>query len=309
MPQFELNRLLSYDDEAILAELRRVAALVDSPFLTKTVFDRHSKVHSSTVRKRFGTWQEALAKAGLEIRSAQTREALKAINRRLTDDEILAAIRLVSEKYGGNPVTQELFNQHAEMNAATVRDRFGSWGAGLNRAGVAISNHGKRYSDEDYFENLLSVWTHHGRQPKYGEMDEPPSAISSNAYEKKWGTWTRALLAFVERVNSDNRQNEAEPIPVAPETVARQVQRRRPGRRRAKEEDQRQIKLGLRYAVLKRDRFRCVLCGASPATNLGCVLHVDHVVPWSKGGETIAENLRSLCEDCNLGKSDKLEGP
>jgi 5-methylcytosine-specific restriction endonuclease McrA len=75
-----------------------------------------------------------------------------------------------------------------------------------------------------------------------------------------------------------------------------------------KDEDQRQVKLGLRYEVLKRDRFRCVLCGASPATHLGCVLHVDHVIPWSKGGKTIADNLRSLCETCNLGKSAKLEG-
>jgi 5-methylcytosine-specific restriction endonuclease McrA len=83
--------------------------------------------------------------------------------------------------------------------------------------------------------------------------------------------------------------------------------RRRLGRRRVKEEDLHEIKLGLRYEVLRRDRFRCVLCGASPATQLGCVLHVDHVIPWSKGGKTVAGNLRSLCETCNLGKSDKLE--
>ena len=31
-------------------------------------------------------------------------------------------------------------------------------------------------------------------------------------------------------------------------------------------------------------------------------LHVDHVIPWSSGGETIPENLRAACSDCNLGK-------
>ena len=33
-------------------------------------------------------------------------------------------------------------------------------------------------------------------------------------------------------------------------------------------------------------------------------LKVDHVRPWSKGGETIAGNLQSLCFDCNRGKCD-----
>ncbi len=61
----------------------------------------------------------------------------------------------------------------------------------------------------------------------------------------------------------------------------------------------------LRYEILKRDNFKCVLCGASK--NDGIKLHVDHIVPISKGGKTIKSNLRTLCEDCNIGKGDKLE--
>ncbi|WP_343324290.1 HNH endonuclease signature motif containing protein [Streptococcus sp. Marseille-P8640] len=36
------------------------------------------------------------------------------------------------------------------------------------------------------------------------------------------------------------------------------------------------------------------------------VLHVDHIIPWSKGGETVLGNLQTLCSKCNLGKSDLL---
>src|SRR6266404_3880970 len=100
MPTFELDRLLSYDDEALLAELRRVAVLVASTFLTKRTFDQHSKVHSSTVRERFGSWEQALLKAGLEGRSAQTPDALKIINRRFSDAQLLAELRLVAGKIG-----------------------------------------------------------------------------------------------------------------------------------------------------------------------------------------------------------------
>lgn len=61
----------------------------------------------------------------------------------------------------------------------------------------------------------------------------------------------------------------------------------------------------LRYDIMKRDGFRCCLCGRS--ANDGVRLHIDHIVPVSKGGKTVRENLRTLCQDCNLGKRDKYD--
>ncbi len=61
----------------------------------------------------------------------------------------------------------------------------------------------------------------------------------------------------------------------------------------------------MRYDVLKRDGFRCVLCGMSSKD--GAVLHVDHIIPVSKGGKSVMSNLRTLCEKCNIGKSNKIE--
>jgi len=55
---------------------------------------------------------------------------------------------------------------------------------------------------------------------------------------------------------------------------------------------------------MKRDNFSCRLCGRSPALTPGIALHLDHVVPWEKGGETEAGNLQTLCEPCNIGKSN-----
>lgn len=57
----------------------------------------------------------------------------------------------------------------------------------------------------------------------------------------------------------------------------------------------------LRWAILVRDGHRCRGCGATAQESR---LHVDHIVPWSKGGLTVAENLQTLCDDCNIGKSD-----
>lgn len=71
-----------------------------------------------------------------------------------------------------------------------------------------------------------------------------------------------------------------------------------------KKKKSRSISAKLRYSVLKRDNFRCCACGASPAKDPSVELHVDHIVPWSKGGETALDNLQTLCSKCNIGKSN-----
>ena len=61
----------------------------------------------------------------------------------------------------------------------------------------------------------------------------------------------------------------------------------------------------LRYDVFKRDGFRCTICGRTKDD--GIKLHVDHIKPVSKGGKTVISNLRTLCDLCNQGKSDKYD--
>lgn len=58
----------------------------------------------------------------------------------------------------------------------------------------------------------------------------------------------------------------------------------------------------LRYEIMKRDNFKCVICGRSQKD--GALLHIDHILPVSKGGKTEKNNLRTLCDLCNLGKGN-----
>jgi len=62
----------------------------------------------------------------------------------------------------------------------------------------------------------------------------------------------------------------------------------------------------LRVAILRRDGSRCRMCGASASA--GATLHIDHIVPVSLGGQTVPENLQTLCDSCNYGKSNKFIG-
>lgn len=76
--------------------------------------------------------------------------------------------------------------------------------------------------------------------------------------------------------------------------------------RETKEYQRKILTPSLRYDILKRDNFKCVICGRTPKRD-GITLHVDHIIPVSKGGKTEPENLRTLCSICNLGKSDKYD--
>ena len=58
----------------------------------------------------------------------------------------------------------------------------------------------------------------------------------------------------------------------------------------------------LRHEVFKRDGYRCKECGA---TNKEIILHADHIIPVSQGGKDELDNLQTLCQDCNLAKSNK----
>jgi 5-methylcytosine-specific restriction endonuclease McrA len=55
-----------------------------------------------------------------------------------------------------------------------------------------------------------------------------------------------------------------------------------------------------RRALFARDGWRCVYCGTS-----GGRLTLDHVVPRSRGGESVWENVVTACAPCNLRKGDR----
>jgi hypothetical protein len=56
-----------------------------------------------------------------------------------------------------------------------------------------------------------------------------------------------------------------------------------------------------RMRVLKRDGYRCQLCGERPSDNPHVTLHVHHIRPFGRGGLTIDENLITLCHTCHEG--------
>ena len=211
--------------------------------------------------------------------------SLRPWNRGISDADLLADLCRVAELLGSTTVRYEEYPAHGRCASRTFETRFGSWNKALVAAGLEISRR-QDISEEELFENMERVWTALGRQPRRVEMKRPLSAFSGGTYEARFGGWRAALEKFVAYANGG-------PAPAIPVNSPA-----------ASAPSPRFPDLKTRWRVLTRDSFRCRACGRSPAMERGVVLHVDHIIPWSKGGLTLDENLQTLCERRNLGKSD-----
>ena len=203
----------------------------------------------------------------------------------VSDDALLHDLRIAADKAGTRKLSQRLYSEHGEFDPSTTARRFGGWNKALFTAGLEITNE-INIPDDRLFENILQLWQHYGRQPRRAELAAPPSTVSWGAYRRRFRSWTNALVEFVDYANDV----DASPLSQGVANIANKTPR--------------SPSLRLRFRVLSRDNFTCCACGASPAHTPGLRLHVDHVVAWSKGGATEEANLQTLCEECNLGKSN-----
>lgn len=62
----------------------------------------------------------------------------------------------------------------------------------------------------------------------------------------------------------------------------------------------------LREFIKNRDNYTCCNCGNSTHAEPNLLLEIDHIIPISKGGCTVEENLQTLCWKCNRAKSNKI---
>ena len=212
---------------------------------------------------------------------------LERVRAPVSNEELIADIRRVADLEGTNVISFRLYRKSGNYDPTTAALRFGTWNEALVAAGLEVACE-RNITDERLFENLMRLWEHYGRQPRFRELACPPSVISSGPYQRRFQSWMNALEQFVGYANAQDAR-----IPIPVETAS--------GHRTGRDPS-----LRLRFGVMKRDNFCCRACGASPALQPGLTLHVDHVKAWSVGGETVEENLQTLCEACNQGKSNVL---
>jgi hypothetical protein len=263
---------------------------------------------------------------------------LETYHRNVPDSELIADLQRVASELRERADLQRIAPE-LRKESVTVREydeigtfcssalarRFGSWNAAQDKAGLQRTPAGGRQqkiiSNEDLFRNLEGIWTSLGRQPRYEELSNRKiSAYSKGTYTKRFGSWRKALEAFISYINGEESaasdgaiedlKDERIPKHKASRTIKGGVASlsvgsaeglqdelivsprgpRNPGRR-------------LTMQVLIRDKGICQLC-KRVATADGLDYHIDHITPWIKGGPTVLSNLQLLCSKCNLIKGD-----
>lgn len=273
-------------DAELLDDLRRVARELNGDSVRRDDYEKTGRFNPQTLVNRFGTWNAALLRAGLRVVKRQA----------IPEQELLDDLKRAAQLAGPGPLTQTLYDVHGAFSHEPVVRRFGSWSKALAAAGLDANHLPKEAVPEQLFSNLERVWEHVGRAPTRADMRPPVSLFGSSPYVRRNGGWRAALEAFVAAAN--------EPPPNSTDDKSDRTQEG-PTPNRAVHRTGRNVGWRLRFLALRRDRFRCRSCGAAAEST---TLHVDHVVPWSRGGETVLENLQALCEKCNVGKGTEHAG-
>jgi len=282
--RFQLRRFCrNVPESQLLDDLRQVAHKLNRPTLNMADYRHHGRFSPVTFPKRFGSWNNALITAGLQ----------PSRNFHVPIKQVLADIQRVARKLRTQRLSGTQYLTHGRYCLPVIYRHFENWQNAVDTAGLTPC-FAYRISDEKLFENLERAWQRLGRQPVSTELFPPLSTYGIAPYQRRFGGYQNALQAFMEwQTNRPPQQVPQTSINESPETW-----------QAALHKTSRIVNYKLRYLALARDHFRCQACGRSPASDPTVKLEIDHKTPWSRGGETILENLQTLCEICNAGKSN-----
>lgn len=208
---------------------------------------------------------------------------------KISDEDIIKdLLRVKNDIYKNNQITLKEYCQYGKYGSKAIRNHFGTWNNLLDKLQIQKTKVDEHLSKEDIFCLIEKLWINLERQPNLREF-ESMTHHTKKIIISNFGKWSTCLKEFVDWINNKNENNKP--------TLKTNIKHKTP----------REPSKSLRYDVLKRDNFKCVICGKSPSTTPNIELHIDHIIPYSLGGETTIDNLQTLCSECNLGKSNKKD--
>lgn len=315
--EFILNEYhRNVSDEELLADMKRVAQELKTNALTIQDYKKQGRYSPTTVRRRFGGWNKALELCGMQANVYQIAASLSGHEHQSVDtDDLLDDIKRVAILLKKETISSLEYGEHGIYSRSLCHRRFPTWNDALQQAGLEPFRKGsnQRLDDEDMLKEIERIWIQLGKQPTSSDIKAGISQYSLHAYTEHFGGWRGALQAFVKYINEEepiteyiNEEESVTEVVVAKKRANEKSTVAYSQTDIPRHRTPRDVNYRLRFKVMQRDNFKCCLCGASPAKDTTVELQVDHIFPWAKGGETIIDNLQTLCSVCNLGKSDLI---
>ena len=196
-------------------------------------------------------------------------------------ESIIAELQRVAAVLGKTTLSATEIDSYARVKYHIVARQFGGLRKALEAAGLTPSRF-TNATDEELLKIMAALWTitlrESGRRPRTAEVAKYAFPVAALTIIKRFGSWKKALIATARAASGKTVE------------AKKAVSGRRP------------IAVGIRFTVLKRDRYRCQICKRP-----GGDLEVDHIVPVGQGGSDRMDNLQTACQDCNRGKGDRLQ--
>jgi len=171
---------ISRDD--LLDELTRLhEKLVKTP--RKVDMDKYGEYHGSTYQKRFGSWKDALCKAGIQP-SPQ--------NERISNDDLIKDIKRVANEIDDVPSTIDM-KEKGKYSLNAFYRRCETWDEALIEAGFdPADNDAKHISDEELISELHRLNEKLNRPPASNDIREY-GKHSFPTYQRRFDGWIDAL--------------------------------------------------------------------------------------------------------------------
>lgn len=141
--------------------------------------------HSASVyEEKFGSWNEALREADLEVNMKNNAE--RKINESTLQDELA---RLANEL--GQTPTQQDMKEKGAYGVDAYKDRFDSWNDALREAGLDL-NVEQDIPDSELLTELIRL-ADELEQPPLREDMRQQGDYGGSVYERRFGSWNEAL--------------------------------------------------------------------------------------------------------------------
>ena len=174
---------IDIDNSDLLDELDR---LVDELGRTPSYNDmtQHGVYDYSVYERRFGSWNEALKRAHLEINEQGPAE------RKIPDSDLIDELKRLASELGQTPVREDMSREGAYGYTIYER-RFGSWNEALKQADLAVRRE-RNIDDTTLLDELERLADELGRTPTYNDMTRQ-GRYGAGIYEQRFDSWIEAL--------------------------------------------------------------------------------------------------------------------
>lgn len=190
------RRQYLYSNDDLIEDLKRVRKIAGG-ILSRRLYELHGKRNSRTIRTRFGTWLNAMKKAGYKPETKTARW------RRKRRELILELKRMHSS---GDPIT---FNTLPLEKRSRILYYFGGIKIALKTAGIPLFFR-KPYRMRDLMEDLRALSLKLGRTPLYWEITKYCKA-DYRTYLRRFGSM-KTIREMALRMLRNRKRRSRKPL-------------------------------------------------------------------------------------------------